>query len=461
MAISLGIGLGITMRGLSSSGSSSSQNWEDVPTKWEDTAFTWNGSVFNPAQPTALLEYYKFNEGSGTTLTDYSGNGRDGQLGPTGVSSPLWSGGGLQWTIGAGSGCAVQCPNIMSQVRTATFVIDVVRGQALGILLGCQQKPYFAIDNGDAMVSINNAQDHNGALSPASAEPVEGKIAITITLGTPPKIYYGGTEVACYTNQDTPFTPPATDDPMWLGNWPLYFLVNLPYIGKMYHALFYSTVLTPAEVASNAAGITSVMATRGITLGNTIPNRKVVAFVGDSQTDGSVSAVGFNGAYPDQAMAQLTNSYNWVNMGKGGAYITSQAIPDPLFTLYGQTPNVCVVWNAHFTAVSTATYIADLTSYCQARQAAGGTVIVATLADQGNLTVDQETDRQTICTWIRNNYLTIASRLMDIALDPFVGLPGSYAAHPTYFADEIHLTNLGYGRVASLCVVQLNSLGFT
>lgn len=62
--------------------------------KWKRAALlAWAGGG-TTILPTSLLAEWRFDDGAGTTLKDYSGNGYDGALGG-GANAPTWGGGGL------------------------------------------------------------------------------------------------------------------------------------------------------------------------------------------------------------------------------------------------------------------------------------------------------------------------------------------------------------------------------
>lgn len=60
-------------------------------------------------------------------------------------------------------------------------------------------------------------------------------------------------------------------------------------------------------------------------------------------------------------------------------------------------------------------------------------------------------------TWLRANYLTIAGRLIDVSADPFLGEGGS-TAHPTYFVDAVHYSDIGDQRMAELLLAEVPEL---
>jgi hypothetical protein len=108
------------------------------------------GVIASAARPAAtlvasdLLTEWRFDDGSGTQLTDYSGNGHHGTLG-AGAAAPPWSGGGLTFATDD----AVTLPSGASIYRVASgFTISLI------------VKINSAIDN--PLYSDNTASGHEG-----------------------------------------------------------------------------------------------------------------------------------------------------------------------------------------------------------------------------------------------------------------------------------------------------------
>ena len=51
-----------------------------------------DGASYDADKSTALIGYWRFEEGSGTTITDHSGNGNDGTLTGTGFDTTDYPG---------------------------------------------------------------------------------------------------------------------------------------------------------------------------------------------------------------------------------------------------------------------------------------------------------------------------------------------------------------------------------
>jgi len=168
--------------------------------------------------------------------------------------------------------------------------------------------------------------------------------------------------------------------------------------------------------------------------------------------------------YPEQLFPLLGSA--WVtNFGVNALttpLMTSRAAAtiDPRLD-EGVGENVLVAWEVRNDLVlnlaTAATAYSNLVTYCQARQAAGWTVIVLTVLPStgGDEPGDFEASRGTVNTNIRNNWATFADALCDVAANG--NLDDSTDA--TYFqADQVHLKAAGYAVVAGLVEDAIGSL---
>lgn len=91
-------------------------------------------------------------------------------------------------------------------------------------------------------------------------------------------------------------------------------------------------------------------------------------------------------------------------------------------------------------------------TYFSARNSAGWTtggrrLVAVTVIAAGVLSAQQNTDRASFNTWLRANYSTYATHLLDLAADSRFQNSGDTNY---YNADTVHLTDLGYQTVAEL-----------
>ena len=100
-----------------------------------------------------------------------------------------------------------------------------------------------------------------------------------------------------------------------------------------------------------------------------------------------------------------------------------------------------------------------IVTYCQDRRMAGFKIIINTILPQSATVgpADYEASRQIINNLIRTNWATFADGISDIASDPRIGDAGD-SEDTTYYADKIHMTNAGYGIVASYVAAAINQI---
>lgn len=164
--------------------------------------------------------------------------------------------------------------------------------------------------------------------------------------------------------------------------------------------------------------------------------------------------------YPTQCVRLLGElNYEWYNFGVGGQstpQMTADA-PTQIDVLFDRhrAKNIVVAWegsNDIFFGNSAAGAYSNLVAYCNARRAAGFSVIVVTvLPRSGTATPGSfEADRQTLNTLIRDNWRSFAAGLADVAADGRIGDAGDENDTVYYKADLVHLTNRGAGVVAQI-----------
>lgn len=188
---------------------------------------------------------------------------------------------------------------------------------------------------------------------------------------------------------------------------------------------------------------------------------------GNSLTSGAGSSGGQN--YPNILAALLGDDWLVTNKGVSGQTTPDMAGDadtdvDPLYDAGTYEHNVLVAWegtNDLYFGASAADAYAALVAYCQARQAAGWTVVVATLLPRGDFPgtstlpggdpeAEHETRRQAVNALIRANWATFADALADVAADARIGDDGDEDGATYYAGDGVHLSNAGYAAVAPL-----------
>lgn len=181
----------------------------------------------------------------------------------------------------------------------------------------------------------------------------------------------------------------------------------------------------------------------------------VIACEGDSLTEGWYAfdnRVSPSLTYPSQLQRMLPN-YRVVNFGVYGETISntvSQATETDRAYYPGAILVVGIGTNDISGGASAATVLADLTAYCQARQAIGWRVFVQTYTSRGDLDAGEEAVRISVNSSIRSGFRAFADGLIDIGLDSRIG-PQSTTSDTTYYAaDTVHRTAAGHRVVAEL-----------
>lgn len=174
---------------------------------------------------------------------------------------------------------------------------------------------------------------------------------------------------------------------------------------------------------------------------------------GDSLTYGVGASAGMD--YPSQ-LAALLPGWTKYAFGVGGQTIVQMAADaaaqiDPLYVTGKR--NVLICWggiNDIYYGASAETAYTNVAAYCQARRAAGWTVTVCTMPAAGSVTGDGDTARQGANASIRAGYAAFADHLADLAANVHFATLADTTDGTYYNGDTVHLTDVGYGLVASI-----------
>ncbi|MCK9571123.1 GDSL-type esterase/lipase family protein [Candidatus Pacearchaeota archaeon] len=188
-------------------------------------------------------------------------------------------------------------------------------------------------------------------------------------------------------------------------------------------------------------------------MGQTQATGANIIFEGDSLTWGHQSPD--TTSYPETLMASYPGVY-WCSMAQGGDLLAQMTLDgpaqvDPL--LSGAARNVLVFLGGTNDlgggGRSAAQVESDIEAYCLARKTAGWEIILCTIPNSLSFT-----DNLIVNQWLRAHYTDFADRLADIALiDELLD-----ASDATHFIDGVHLTDAGYGLVASVIKTTLDGL---
>lgn len=175
-----------------------------------------------------------------------------------------------------------------------------------------------------------------------------------------------------------------------------------------------------------------------------------------------VRGVGFGAtalatSYPGVLRTLLSPSYEVTNFGVGGQRIDqmSSDFSNQVGNVWShRSRNIYVAWEFANSMVTrdAATCQADFTTLCNAAVTAGYTVVALTITGSTGQSADWYTRRTACNTWLRDSARLVRNggifhALCDIdARAEFT--PAGSIANPTYYSDNIHLTEAGYAIVA-------------
>ena len=440
------------------------------------------GVPSGPAPLAGALADYDFLQGSGTALTDISGNNNNGTLG-AGALAPVWTATGLSFNaqqqvalpaavnasrtfaIGVylqpiGTSLAAPYPN-----QYPMLVGSSLGGAGLNLMVDYASNPY--LDNGQFILAP--AIYASGALQSSARNLVSGFHVLTYVLGTPggvvDRLYIDGLEVTYNTHRVT--GTPQTSGNLFLGSSNTDIFTASGLTGTMYRFVsFASNTLTADQVMRMSQQIKNEVASRGVAVA---PVDMTTAYpslhcIGDSIT------AGYPGLTPFCSELSLTNqpAYGIVNWGTIG--ITAQAAVGSernrvATQCNNQTgPSNALVFlgtndflNFNQTPASVMT---SLAGEVQILKVAGCRVFVGTMLSRtGNTQSAGSYDaaKDAYDALILSNAKTIgADGVVDFAANPLLGADGAYS-NTTYFeADGTHPTQAGQQLLANAVSNTLN-----
>lgn len=186
----------------------------------------------------------------------------------------------------------------------------------------------------------------------------------------------------------------------------------------------------------------------------------LIVFDGNSMTAGAYSS------YPATTVSALVGTWTAHNFGVSGQ-TTIEMIADAaaqIDSLYDpdMLKNVVVFWevtNDLKLGATRADAQARMVQYCQARKAAGWSVVVLTILPRTQVGLPEtfEDDRIAINSYILANYASFADAVADVASDSRIGDYGD-SNDTTYFYDGVHMTTAGYNIVAGIAATTINAL---
>lgn len=223
---------------------------------------------WSPTDVSGLLAEYRFADGSGTTLTDHSGNGNHGTLGAAGAA-PTWAATGLTFDGGDRVTVPVALADVRSVVVYATetgrssYNVVLSSDNAAGLTWGVNNNtgnykpnPFFWVGGvGEGLRAVDDTFQQDG-----------GQGAAWVQNGAADALYVNGWPCpgasAGAGGGETSATGRIGDLVIGAnpGNGAL-----APFVGTMSGMLLYSTALTASQVAQAHAYLAARAAARGLT----------------------------------------------------------------------------------------------------------------------------------------------------------------------------------------------------
>ncbi len=434
------------------------------------------GVSSGPQAIAGALADYNFLQGSGTVLTDSSGNGNNGTLG-TGSNAPVWTAGGLQF----GPTQNVALPGALNAARSFTFAF-YAQGPALtnaaNVLLGNGLDTLLTSSLGNVGLNLvlSDGRGNNPAMQPTflvnnfstqSNVPISGFNVITFTVGAAgggrDHIYLNGNEIS-YFVQSASFGT-QTSGFLYLGSSNISYFVGSGFLGTMYRAVAESREDTLAQAQAIYQTILGDMNTRGVaTAPQTIQSGMPMLFAaGDSITYGYTLANPATQAWP--VLLSLTNQpgYSITNAGipNIGAGSLAGAEPNRIapYCHSAQGPVVAILFagtnDVDAFGISPEGALGNIAAWVSKIKAAGCRAFVGTMVSRQSPGGDANKDA--LDALILSQYKVIgADGVIDFAANPLLGADGASTNATYFYADDIHPTAAGHVLLAQAASNALN-----
>ena len=418
---------------------------------------------------TGLLAEYRFDEGSGSTLTDYSGNGKNG----TYVGSPTFIAGG-GFTAGGSSSpsqYAVGHTDFLLTAQTFYFAVGIGTDNALNY--------HPIMGNSAGLTNLNislsdmtdNAQFFSAQVYGGSGPGAGGLAYSYDTIRKTPcilavvidgsnaaqtKIYIDGKEVVNYKTQALNCSLGRVGTP-WFGGTNNSATSGVS-TASYFYAASYSTLHTAAQVAQTTAVISDILGRRGTA---------TPTFYKPTTTTAQILAIGSSTTYGTNSSAYLalmTNlriTFDKYVKGWPGAANELSFAADGFANLYFAPKasfNIVLIQFGGNVTTSRNLYRAVYESIqiaVKAFKQAGWKVFVQTVIDRGDATgLGVPGYFDAINNLIRSNFAK--EEIVDIAADPRFGVIGASNSLTYYNADKTHLNSTGQQILADMYQAKVN-----
>ncbi len=399
-----------------------------------------------------LLAEYHFDQGSGTQVTDYSGNGNHATFG---TIAPVWnSRGGVDFGENNNAGSFVELPGFINSAVTITTCQFVEINNLIGMGNPTNQLT-LGNSNANSVLGVNiftyvsrygiGIVQNGATAATGTTENMYGFHCVTAILRTAPLrdlLYVDGRRITAYTSQNSSSEGIQTTGTYRLGStgWGS----GSSYLtGTMYYAAFHSNAKSDSEIAALHNGITEWLTAKGIAtkpIPNSSATRQVVCS-GDSITHGSGLATTPCGNY-----LALVSGWSVTEIGLPGQFAATAVgsgdqYEDRYFSPRAPA-NVVVFWrgtNDIAGGVSSQNTLNYIATYCRARKLKGWNCFVGTMISRSGY----DTGKNSLNGLIRSYAMTFSDGIVDFAAIPQLGADGA-SGNATYFqGDGIHPTQAG------------------
>ena len=416
---------------------------------------------------------YNFLEGTGTVITDISGNGNNGTLG-SGGAAPVWLSNGLSFTA---NNQTVALPSAINASKTFMFSVylngvgqntgysfgsfGAILSSSLGAPNGVNLTYAASGINTSVPFYMTPASISGGTFRSGCTTPISGFHVLTYTLGVSgtsvDHFYIDGTECANYVSQGSSFGSQTSGNFVIGGGFGA--LAGNGFVGNIYRLVALPSALTSSQIQAATQQLLGDAASRGVPLTPVIRSQGRPTFfaVGDSITFG----LGVSTPWESNMTLNFSPSFNILNYGIPSVDLSTIASSDsnrvaPMCT-GGNGPQVAAVFagtndvsSFGDTPSNTLTYMA---LEVQQLKAAGCRVFIGTMLSRSGF----DTQKDAYDTALLQQGKTIgADGFIDFAADVNLGSDGASANSTWFQADGIHPTQTGQNRMGVIASNALN-----
>lgn len=422
-----------------------------------------------------LLADYTFRDGSGTNVSDISGNNNSGTF--VSGKNPVWTSTGLQFTVPPQG---VSLPSALNTARTFEYGVYIAPISQTGI----SQNAFPVIANNTQggqfvnmgiwsnldVAGLSPANFYTGGFGTSTSNQymLSGFHVVTYVLGTSGSdkdhFYVDGIETP-YTLQNFAWPSHPTTGNYNLGSDGTSPYGSSGFIGTMYRVRVFSVALTQAQAAQDSAAIYQDVQSRGVTTSpqpfTNSPLGRLIA-IGDSITcayDGSTTCnpafswfagLSLVGTFPTVTSVNLA-LFNANLRGLSGSARQREATYCPSTA----GPGIAIVFagSNDLGTQTPANVLQYMSSEIAALKTAGCRVLVGTMISR----TTEDTAKNNWNALLVNQAKAIgADGIIDFGANVNMGADGANT-NATYFqADHIHPTATGQAQLAQVASNSLN-----